>query len=137
MAFLNTYDTLKEVKKLLESVKNVKTLKIGIEPNISPSDYPIIRIVSTRNELNNDDLWSYDIYFNVYFGAKLDEKIGLEKIYQALYTMEKDIKEALHNVQIPKGDENGLIRFVDTQSDNDELKNFKILCSGFKIISVR
>ncbi len=139
MMNINVYKLLKQIKERLTNLDGIKTLKIGIEPNISPSDYPIIRIVVNRNTIADDfDKWANDIYFSVYFGAKIDEKKGLESIYEYLYTLEATIKERLHNHQI-KGELNSdcLIRFENTQSDNDTLKNFKILVSEFKIESAR
>ena len=97
---MNAYEYLKEIGNLLIGIKGIKSLKIGLEPNISPSDYPIIRIVPNEIRLSDDfDLWACDISFSVYFGAQLHEKIGLEKIYAELYALEYEIKERLHNAQ--------------------------------------
>ncbi|MDA3046702.1 hypothetical protein OFO10_05975 [Campylobacter sp. VBCF_06 NA8] len=127
------YGAIVKIKEKLEGIEGIKTLKIGIEPNISPSDYPIIRIVINKNDLTQSNGWENDIYFSVYFGAKIDEKVGLENIYKYLYDLEREIKNRLHNHQL---ENSCLIRFERTQSDNDTLKNFKILCSDFKINAV-
>ena len=83
------------------------------------------------------DLWASDISFSVYFGAQLHEKIGLEKIYEQLYSLEYQIKERLHNAQFePNADKTrgvGICRFISTKDDGDTLKNFKILVSEFEL----
>lgn len=133
MIDVNIYEAIKEIKEMLAGIDGINTLKIGIEPNISPSDYPIIRIVINRNTLSNTNGWENDIYFSVYFGAKIDDIKGIENIYKYLYTLENEIKKRLHNAQLKNS---CLIRFENTQSDNDTLKNFKILCSEYKIYNV-
>lgn len=135
---MNAYEYLKEIGKLLIGIKGIKSLKIGLEPNISPSDYPIIRIVPNEIRLSDDfDLWASDISFSVYFGAQLHEKIGLEKIYEQLYSLEYEIKERLHNAQFElnadKTRGGGICRFIATKDDGDTLKNFKILVSEFEL----
>ena len=71
MMNINVYKLLKQIKERLTNLDGIKTLKIGIEPNISPSDYPIIRIVANRNTIADDfDKWANDIYFSVYFFQK-------------------------------------------------------------------
>lgn len=139
---MNAYEYLKEIENQLKGIKGIKTLKIGLEPNLSPSDYPIIRIVPSEVKLSDDfDLWACDISFSVYFGAQLHDKIGLDKIYKELYALEYEIKERLHNFQFEPNESRtrggGLCRFVITRDDGDTLKNFKILVSEFEIKGVR
>ncbi len=132
---MSIFDALSEIKKIL-SVVNVKTVKLGLEPNISPSDYPIIRIVAGNSEISTGfDGWSENFDFKVYCGYKLDEKIGVENIYKQIYTLENEIKFLLHNTQIFDGA--GLIKFQNTVSDEDTLKNFKVLCLSFRICEMR
>jgi hypothetical protein len=41
-------DTLEAARDALKLITGVASCKIGLEPNISPADYPLIRLVPSR-----------------------------------------------------------------------------------------
>ncbi|MBD3768101.1 MAG: hypothetical protein IE928_09175, partial [Gammaproteobacteria bacterium] len=86
-------DVAKHLKTALTGIDGINTVAIGIEPNISPKDYPMIRIVPV-NAVPDDSLTHYErIQFDVFVGLadKLD-KDGYELIYETLESWEAEIK---------------------------------------------
>ena len=126
------YEMLKEIETKLQGIDGIITLKIGLEANMTARDYPAIRITSSFNKRAN--CLSEDMEFMVYFGDNLHEKIGLEEIYKTLYEYEYEIRSRLDISQIS---DNGLVRWIDTRSDEDRLQGYKILVSRFVAEGVR
>lgn len=117
---------LDRIKTALSTVDGVQTCKIGLEDNISPDDYPIIRIVPSRAE--NSVVYSLrKMEMLIYFGMPIqpfddtpdgEGRTRLEKLYSALLGMEGNIRAALH--------QNGA-NYLETITDEDRLDTYKLM----------
>lgn len=121
------YKALLAIKAKLELIPNIATCKVGLEDDISPDDYPLIRIVASSSD---------DIGFlkekntvKIYFGFDLNEYDGMESIYEKLYGLEKEIRDAI----VPELSSEFLCRWKSTISDEDRLDGYKVLCSVFEV----
>ncbi|WP_297440767.1 hypothetical protein, partial [Sulfurimonas sp.] len=65
-----------------------------------------------------------------YYGFNLSEFDGLDAIYQKLYALEVEIKQAIDLDLEPY-----LCKWVNTISDEDRIPEYKILCSSFEVES--
>ena len=85
---------LADLKQKLSAVQGLKTCAVGIEANLSPADYPLVRIVP--NQFRKAESSHYricDLY--VYFGLPLTEGVtSIESIYSQLLEMEQQVIEA-------------------------------------------
>lgn len=88
-------NVLDSMKRKLSVIPGVLTCKVGLEANISPKDYPIIRI-KVAGFMKSDkvgstriaDLW-------IYFGLPLVEgSISLETIIERLMILEEAVIDA-------------------------------------------
>jgi hypothetical protein len=113
-------DALLECATLVESMADEPprgSCKIGIEANISPADYPLIRVVPVRatpgkgyNQRTVETL--------IYFGVPLANSEGLEDVYEALFDLEDEILEVLKTLQG---------NYVETVTDEDRLDTYKLM----------
>jgi hypothetical protein len=79
-----------DLRTRLAKIAGIKTCRLGIESNISPNDYPIIRIAIDK--LKKRDIVSRSADIRIYAGLPLIEgKDTLEDITQALVTLEDKI----------------------------------------------
>lgn len=108
---------LETLRNALALISGVASCKIGIEPNISPDDYPLIRIVPSRitpgrpyNNRTADCL--------IYFGVDLALSEGLESVYTGLFALEASI---LGVVKAQGG------RYIETVTDEDRLDAYKLM----------
>jgi hypothetical protein len=109
---------LEAARDALALVDGVATCKIGQEANLSPADYPLIRIVPVRitpGRPYNNRTAEVLIYFGMDRGESED---GLEDLYDRLFTMEAAILEVIRTLQG---------RWVETLTDRDELPAYKIM----------
>jgi hypothetical protein len=109
---------LEAARDALALVDGVATCKIGQEANLSPADYPLIRIVPVRitpGRPYNNRTAEVLIYFGMDRGESED---GLEDLYDRLFTMEAAILEVVRTLQG---------RWVETLTDRDELPAYKIM----------
>lgn len=127
------YEIYSEVLESLKGIE-VKSSKLGIEANISPSEYPIIRVVPTLSKLDELNGHSKTLYFSVFVGDKLTQNKGLSFMYEKLYAYENEIIKALHNKVLK---DNSLVRYKETKDDEDELLNFKVLKLSFEVKEVK
>jgi len=90
--------------------------KIGLESNISPASYPMVRIVPVRitpgKPYGNRTAETY-----IYFGAPIANASGLEAVYSELFDLEAAIIDVLRDL---RG------RYVETIMDEDRLDAFKL-----------
>lgn len=118
--------TLEALRDALADISGVETCKIGLEENITPDDYPIIRIVPSRigygTAISRDRC---DLL--IYFGAPTqpfddaadgDGFTHLEKVYAALFAMEAAIRTTVDTF-------GGL--YVETITDEDRLETYKLM----------
>lgn len=119
---------LTAVKTALSSVAGVNSCKIGINSDISPDDYPIIRIVPDKIG-QSPTMGRVSVSVWVYYGVNLTEADGgLEGVYQSLMTLQNAIVSALH------ADTAFVATWQETVTDEDRLDQFKIFASRFTIV---
>jgi hypothetical protein len=98
--------------------------KIGLEANISPSDYPLIRLVPARINPGAP-------YQNrtgevlIYFGAPTANSAGLEQVYADLFTLEAEILQVVRTL-------GG--RWRETLTDEDRLDAYKLMAARVELI---
>ena len=108
---------LETLRDNLALLKNVATCKIGIEPNIAPDDYPLIRIVPQR--FTPDSPYHRRLCeTGIYFGAAVTQAEGTELVYSTLFDMEaaiiKELKAQGH-------------KYFETITDEDALDTYKMM----------
>lgn len=112
------YDQLETLRARFATIPNVRTSGIGIEPNISPESYPIVRVVPSRIRADGVRRKAEML---VYFGAPVHESTGgIDDVYAALFAMEAQVIAALAG--------NGFqARYVETIMDEDRIEHFKLM----------
>jgi hypothetical protein len=90
--------------------------KIGLEQNISPASYPMIRIVPTR-VTPGKPYGNRTAETLIYFGTPVANASGLEAVYSELFDLEAAIIDVLRDL---RG------RYVETIMDEDRLDAFKL-----------
>jgi hypothetical protein len=102
----------------MELIPGVQTSRIGLEPTISPQDYPIVRLVPSRARA---DGMTRKADVLIYFGQPLHEADnGIGAVYAALLDMEEAVIAALSG--------NGfMVKYLETLTDEDRLEHFKLM----------
>lgn len=117
---------LEILRNSLATVDGVKTCKIGLEDNISPDDYPIIRIVPSRLE-NGRTINRRSADVLIYFGLPIQPfddtpdaagRVRLEKLYAALFELEEKIRLIVYR---NRG------KYKETITDEDRLDTYKLM----------
>jgi len=121
------YAVLVALRDALGVIDGVTTCKIGIERNISPASYPMIRLVPARI-LPGKPYNQRTSEVQVYFGANVAEASGLESVYEELLTLEAEI------IKVIKA-EGG--RYIDTVTDEDRLDTYKLMVVRMEIEAAR
>ena len=121
-------DTLTAARDALATITGVASCKVGLEANIGPSDYPLIRIVPSRitpgRPYNNRSAECL-----VYFGTDTSEAEGsLEQVYTDLFALESEI---IHKVKTLGG------RYIETVTDEDRLDTYKLMAVRCELVSAR
>ncbi len=115
---------LEGMRDSLATIPGVASCKIGLESNISPADYPLIRIVPSR--INQDGMDTRNIDCMIYFGMAISEsETGLEADYSALFGMEADI-----NAKLPKMG----AMYRETIADEDRLDTYKVMAIRCEVV---
>ena len=122
------YEILTLIQTKLSAIATLKTCKLGLETSIAPSEYPIARIVASSSQ--NDEFRRGKHIVKIYYGFNLSEFDGLDAIYQKLYALETEIRDAIDLELEPY-----LCKWVNTISDEDRIPEYKILCSSFEVES--
>ena len=135
---MTPWEILTQIKTTLATVPGVTSCCIGLEANITPSDYPLIRIVPTRLTLEDEVGNRATLEVTVYFGdALLESSDGLETVYAGLFTLEAAIREAILFTAKRTAWLAGhtmTARYVDTLLDSDQLPHYKIMASRFEVV---
>jgi len=114
MAAMSTLETTRDA---LAGIVGVASCKIGLEANISPADYPLIRVVPSRLTPGKPYA-GRTIEALVYFGAQTAKSEGLETVYGNLFDMESAI---IAEIQALGG------RYIETITDEDRLDAYKLM----------
>jgi hypothetical protein len=117
---------LTTLRDSLAAIDGVKSCKIGVEDNLSPADYPMIRLVPAR--LVPGKYQQRTIELDIYFGANKSSSEGMELVYQTLSTLEAQI------IAVIKA---GGGRFTETITDEDRLETYKIMLIRCEIDAAR
>lgn len=136
-------NVLEKLRDALAILPGVQTCRIGLEANITPADYPIIRIVPSRMAPMNAALGGRVIARNgevlIYFGAPVqpfeDEpddagRTRLEKVYAALFEMEA----AILAVFGAPPDGVRVVRYLETITDEDRLDTYKLMAVRCEVV---
>lgn len=117
---------LESLRDALAAIPGVQSCKIGLEANISPDDYPIVRLVPSR--AGYGAAYSQrQVELLIYFGLPIQPfddvpddsgRVQLEKLYAALFDLETAIMTAISQA-------GG--RYVETITDEDRLETYKLM----------
>lgn len=119
--------TLEALRDELATLAGVATCKIGIEVNISPSAYPLVRIIpSSITPGRPYSARTLDVL--VVFGAQITASQGLETVYEGLFSLEASIRESVQSL-------GG--RYISTVTDEDALPFVDGKPSPYKLMAVR
>lgn len=109
--------TFELARDALAAIPGVASCKIGLELNISPADYPLIRIVPSRI-VPGRPYGNRTAECLVYFGTPLTNSEGLEQVYADLFALESQIITVLHS---------RFGRYIETITDEDRLDAYKLM----------
>lgn len=121
-AYTSAMPVLTSLRNTLAAVPGVVTCKIGIEANMTPADYPMVRIVPsvTRPSALLDVIRSHECL--IYFGQPVHEfEAGLEALYTGIFALEVALINAL-----PLSGE-WVARWQETITDEDRVDGYKLM----------
>jgi hypothetical protein len=111
------YRDLATARDVLALIDGVASCKIGLEANLGPADYPMIRVVPVRI-IPGKPYGARTAEVNLYFGAPIANSEGLEAVYSGLFALEAEILEVLKTL---RG------RYIETVTDEDRLDAYKLM----------
>lgn len=127
---MTTYDVLVSVRDALAKIAGVKTCKIGMEPDITPADYPLVRIVPSVLRDGVPRGVARECEALIYFGLPLHESVeGLEAVYQQLFAFEQKLLAAARSATAV-----GSVVLIETILDEDKIEAFKMMALKVKIV---
>lgn len=134
---MTLFELLTLIKTTLATVPGVASCKIGLEANITPDDYPLIRIVPSRLQPPAGEARDRSLELLIYCGAPLLEASdGLEAVYAGLLTLEAAILEAMRFRVIQAGLAVGAFlstEYVETVTDEDRLPHYKLFAMRWRV----
>ena len=119
---VSAYPLLTALRDRLAGVDGVVTCRIGLEANMTPEDYPMVRIVPSAVRLGAI-MGLRQVDALVYFGQPVHEfTTGLEGLYSSLMALEVLLLNAAQAAP-------GVRRFeyVETILDEDRVDGFKLM----------
>jgi hypothetical protein len=108
---------LEAARDALALITGVASCKIGLEANLSPADYPMIRLVPARI-IAGRPYHARECETLVYFGAPIANSEGMEAVYESLFALEAEILTVLRGLNA---------RYRETITDEDRLDAYKIM----------
>ena len=108
--------SLEAAREAFQLIPGVKSCRIGVEANISPDDYPLVRVVPDRM-VPGRPYGNRTATCTLYFGMPIAESEGLEHVYGQLLELEALI---LSELQTLGG------RYLETIMDSDRLPTYKL-----------
>jgi hypothetical protein len=115
---------LQAVRDALAAVDGVVTCEIGLEANLSPADYPMVRLVPSRI-IAGRPYHGRECETLIYFGAPIANREGLPAVYAGLFELEGKLLAVLRA---------GGHRYRETITDEDRLDAYKIMALRVDII---
>lgn len=131
---MTPFAVLTLIRDTLATIPGVATCAIGLEANITPADYPLIRVAPTRLTLP-DGVHRRETEVLIYYGAALLEASdGLTAVYETLLGMETAIIDQMLFALVASSQGAFLQpRFVETLTDEDRLPLYKLFASRFTV----
>lgn len=117
---------LEALRDALAIVPGIQSCKIGLEDNITPDDYPLIRIVPSL-AADGVAIGRRSVDLLIYFGMPIQPfddvpdaagRTRLEKLYAALFELDELVRATL-------AQHGGLYR--ETITDEDRLDTYKLM----------
>jgi hypothetical protein len=118
---MSMMQALESVRTELGMLPGVASCKIGLEANISPADYPLIRLVPERATPGRP-YTVRTIGLLIYLGVPIADSEGMEEVYEALLALETSVMGALRRLEI---------RYLESILDRDELEQ------PYKVMAIR
>lgn len=112
---------LEQVRAALASVPGVRTCRIGLEANMTPEDYPIVRVVP--GVIRPAGVVSRRrVELLIYFGTPIHEfEDGLESLYAELLELERQV------VNVIEASATFVGFYRETITDEDRLDAYKLM----------
>ncbi len=117
---------LEAARDALALIDGVASCKIGLEANLSPADYPMIRLVPARI-IPGRPYHARECETLIYFGAPIANSEGMEEVYESLFALEAEILTVLRGLDA---------RYRETITDEDRLDAYKIMAIRVDLIGV-
>jgi hypothetical protein len=127
---MSAFAVLASIRDALAAVQGVKTCKIGMEANITPADYPLVRIVPSSMSDPVPRIGAREIEALIYFGLPLHEFTdGLEAVYEALLPFEQKLLDAARAAT-------GVATVVHDRTilDEDRIEAYKLFALKVRIV---
>lgn len=118
---------LASLRDAINTLDTVETCKVGIEANISPNDYPMVRIVPERLT-PGQPYQNRTVEVGIYFGVNINDSEGLQMVYENLSMLEGEIVAVIK-------EQGG--KFIETITDEDRLDTYKLMFIRCEINAVR
>ena len=118
--------TLEAVRDALALIPGVASCKVGLEANIGPGDYPLVRLVPARI-IAGRPYHARECETLIYFGAPIANSEGMESVYTSLCELETEILAVLK----AQG-----ARYRETITDEDRLDAYKLMAIRADIVGV-
>lgn len=114
-------DTLRALRDAMATVPGVATCRVGMEANLTPDDYPMVRLVPSVIRFA-EVIGRRRCELLVYFGQPLHEfDAGLEELYAELLDMESALLTAAQAAP-------GLyVEYLETVLDEDRIDAYKLM----------
>jgi len=121
MAITNVYTSLTTLRTSLAGVAGVVTCKVGLESNMTPADYPMVRIVPSK-VADDTTLGRRRTEVLIYFGQPIHEFTdGIESLWSSHLAMEALlVDKALRTANIS-------FEYIDTVLDEDRIDAYKVM----------
>lgn len=118
---------LEAARDALSDLPGVASCKVGLEANISPIDYPLVRVVPVRMTPGRP-YSRRTIECQVYIGWNATEaQAGLEGVYESLLALEELVRDTITQ------DLGG--RYIETLTDEDRLDTYKLMAIRCELVS--
>lgn len=98
-------------------IQGVNSAKLGFERNLSPAQYPMVRVIPGR--ITPGQPYGHrQVETSIYFAANLANSQGLESVYDCTF----DIEQALVDLIQASGG-----TYIETLTDEDRIETYKLM----------
>lgn len=120
------FPSLEALRDHLGAVPGIVTSKIGLEANMTPADYPMVRLVPSRIA-GSDTFHRRSTQLLVYFGMPIHEFTdGLEVMYEQLLALEASLIAAAASGPV-------FCQYLETILDEDRVDGYKLMALRLRI----